>query len=97
MRTRNSIRKIEAEYPGQTTVRAEKGKGKDLHIYSVKFSKLGENMLKVQYGDGQYLALDFFVTEPLETLIKKRASFLVTHEQWNDPGAGTTLSTRSGT
>jgi hypothetical protein len=85
LRTRNSIRKIEAEYPGQTTVRAEKGKGKDLHIYSVKFSKLGENMLKVQYGDGQYLALDFFVTEPLETLIKKRAAFLVTHEQWNDP------------
>ncbi len=85
LRTRNSIRKIEAEYPGQTTVRAEKGKGKGLHIYSVKFSKLGENMLKVQYGDGQYLALDFFVTEPLETLIKKRAAFLVTHEQWNDP------------
>ena len=42
-------------------------------------------MLKVRYGDGQYLSLDFFVTEPLETLIKKRAAFLVTHEQWNDP------------
>ena len=97
LRTRNSIRKIEAEYPDQTTVRAEKGKGKDLHIYSVKFSKLGENMLKVQYGDGQYLALDFFVTEPLETLIKKRAAFLVTTNSGTIPSAGTTRCTRSGT
>lgn len=84
LRTRNPIHKIDAEYPDRTTVREEKRGAKDLHIYSVKFSKLGENMLKVQYGGGQYLALDFFVTEPVETLIKKRASFLVTHEQWND-------------
>jgi hypothetical protein len=37
------------------------------------------------YGDRQYLSLDFFATEPLETLIKKRARFLMTHEQWNYP------------
>ena len=45
---------------------------------------LGENLLKVEYGDGQYLSLEFFVTEPLETLFKKRAAFLVTHEQVHD-------------
>jgi hypothetical protein len=90
IRTHSQIRGIEAEYPDKTTVRpaAEKGDGgkrKDLHVYTVRFSKLGENMLKVRYDNGQYLSLDFFVTEPLETLIKKRAAFLVTHEQWNDP------------
>jgi len=29
--------------------------------------------------------LEFFVTEPLETLVKKRASFLVSHHQHRDP------------
>jgi Family of unknown function (DUF5695) len=85
LHTRNRILGIDAEYPDRTTIRSAGKPGKDLHIYAVKFSKLGENMLKVRYGDGQYLSLDFFVTEPLETLIRKRAAFLVTHEQWNDP------------
>ncbi len=85
LRTRNRVLGIDAEYPDRTVVRSAGEPGKDLHVYSVKFAKLGENMIKVRYGDGQYLSLDFFVTEPLETLIKKRAAFLVTHEQWNDP------------
>jgi hypothetical protein len=85
LRTHNKIQQIVPEHADQTSVKLIKEAGPDTHIYSVKFSKLGENMLNVRYGDGQYLALDFFVTEPLETLIKKRAQFLVTHEQWNDP------------
>ena len=85
LRTRNRVRGIDAEHPDQTVVRSVGEPAKDTHTYSVKFKKLGENMLTVRYGDGQYLSLDFFVTEPLETLIKKRAAFLVSHEQWNDP------------
>jgi hypothetical protein len=87
LRTHNPIREIAAEYPDKTSVQlvGDKSKDKDTHLYSVRFSRLGENMLKVQYGNGQYLSLEFFVTEPLETLIKKRARFLVTHEQWKDP------------
>jgi Family of unknown function (DUF5695)/F5/8 type C domain len=85
LRTRNNIQQITAEHPQDTVIKPIGAKGKDTYLYSVKFSRLGENMLKVRYGDGQYLALDFFVTEPLETMIKKRARFLMTHEQWNDP------------
>jgi Family of unknown function (DUF5695) len=85
LRTRNRIREITAEHPEDTVIKPIGHKGKDTPLYSVKFSRLGENMLKVDYGNGRYLALDFFVTEPLETLIKKRARFLMTHEQWNDP------------
>lgn len=85
LRTRNKIREITPEYPGETTVKLTGVRDKDTYIYSVKFSRLGENMLKVHYGTEQYLSLDFFVTEPLESLIKKRARFLMTHEQWNDP------------
>ncbi len=85
LRTRNRIHEITAEHPQDTVIKPIGHKGKDTSLYSVKFSRLGENMLKVDYGNGQYLALDFFVTEPLETLIKKRARFLMVHEQWNDP------------
>jgi hypothetical protein len=85
LRTRNRIRRIVAEHPRETTVEDQGVRGHGIHVYRARFSRLGENMLKVEYGDGRYLALDFFVTEPLETLIKKRARFLVTHEQWKNP------------
>jgi hypothetical protein len=85
LRTRNHIRVIVPEHPDQTTVQDLGPRGRDVHIYQVRFSHLGENMLNVELGDGRYLALEFFVTEPLETVIKKRARFIVTHEQWKDP------------
>jgi len=54
-------------------------------IYRVRFRKLGENRLTVRYGDDRTLPLEFFVTEPLETLIRKRAAFIVQHQQHRDP------------
>jgi hypothetical protein len=85
VRTRNTIAKVEPEFPGATVIADLPAKAKDTHIYEVKFSKLGENLLKVNYGDGEYLSLEFFVTEPLENLYKKRAHFLTTTDQWKDP------------
>ena len=49
------------------------------------FRKLGENMLTITHDGGRKTYLEFFVTEPLETLIKKRASFLVNRQQIKDP------------
>ncbi len=54
-------------------------------VYRASFSTLGENMLTIRYGDGQWSALEFFVTEPLETVIAKRAAFLAHHQQHLDP------------
>lgn len=85
LHTSNASLKIETEYPEKTQVTALGEHGKDIHVYKVHFSKLGENMLHVRYGDGQYLALEFFVTEPIETLFKKRSAFIVSHEQHTDP------------
>ena len=85
LRTRNTIRAVVPEHPDATKVEYIGERAKDTRIYKVRFSRLGENLLKVEYGDGQYLTLEFFVTEPLETLFKKRAAFLVTHEQVHDP------------
>jgi Family of unknown function (DUF5695) len=85
LHTRNTSLTIEPEHPEKTQVTALGEHGKDIHVYKVHFSRLGENMLRVRYGNGQYLALEFFVTEPIETLFKKRAAFIVSHEQHTDP------------
>ncbi|HEY4378827.1 MAG TPA: DUF5695 domain-containing protein, partial [Acidobacteriaceae bacterium] len=85
LRTQNANLAVEAAHPEKTQVTSLGEHGKDTHVYKVHFSKLGDNMLRVKYGNGQYLALDFFVTEPIETLFKKRAAFIVSHEQHTDP------------
>ena len=54
-------------------------------VYEVAFEKLGENMLTIVHDGGRRTYLEFFVTEPLETLIKKRAAFLVEKQQIKDP------------
>ena len=41
-----------------------------------RFAKLGENRLTVRFGKDRHTYLEFFATEPLETLIKKRAAFI---------------------
>jgi hypothetical protein len=75
LRTKRPIRAIEAEFPNETKIESQGAKG-DLHIYQVQFRKLGENRLTVRYGEREHMFLEFFSTEPLETLIKKRAAFL---------------------
>ncbi len=85
LRTHIANVKVETEYPARTRVTTLTPPGKDIQLYKVHFTKLGENMLRIRYGDGQYLALEFFVTEPIESLFKKRAAFIVSHEQHTDP------------
>jgi len=75
LRTKQPIYGVEAEFPQQTKIESLGDKG-DLHFYQVQFSKLGENRLTIRYGKNQHMFLEFFSTEPLETLIKKRAAFL---------------------
>jgi hypothetical protein len=84
LRTKNKIDSIKAEYPRETKIKYLGKKQKDTHIYKVTFSKLGENMLTVNY-DKKRMILEFFVTEPLETLITKRAAFLVSRQQIRNP------------
>jgi hypothetical protein len=84
LHTRNKIKAVVPEHPEATQIQYVGERGKDIHVYKVRFSHLGENLLKVKYGEAQYLSLEFFVTEPLETLFKKRATFLVSREQVKD-------------
>jgi hypothetical protein len=86
LRTKSDDHTITSEYPAQTQIEYLGEKEPDTHVYRVMFARLGENLLTVNYGDGKYMVLEFFVTEPLETLIKKRAAFLVDKQQHRDPG-----------
>jgi len=46
---------------------------------------LGENKLTIHHDGDRKTYLEYFVTEPLETLIKKRASFIINRQQIRDP------------
>jgi len=85
LRTKNGIQSITPEYPDQTKIEYLGEKEKDTHIFKVKFSRLGENMLTVNYNGNMKMILEFFVTQPLETLIKKRSAFIVNRQQHKNP------------
>lgn len=81
LRTKNNIQSVIPEYPDFTEIKYLGEKEKDVHIYKVKFSKLGENLLTINYNKNSLLILEFFCTEPLETLYKKRAKFIAEKQQ----------------
>jgi hypothetical protein len=85
LHTKNQIDSIVPEFPGETTIKYAGEKVPGHHLYEVAFRKLGENMLTVHYGGGQKTYLEFFSTEPVETLIKKRSTFIVDKQQHRDP------------
>jgi Family of unknown function (DUF5695) len=81
IRTRQTIQALEAEYPSETRITPAGIREENIALYDIAFSHLGENLLTLRYGEGESMPLEFFVTEPLEVLIKKRASFLVSNQQ----------------
>jgi hypothetical protein len=85
LRTTNAISTIEPEHPAGTRVERQKSAADGVSVYRVQFSRLGENMLTIRHGEGRWTTLEFFVTEPLETVIHKRAAFLVNRHQHTDP------------
>jgi len=82
--TQKNINSINAEFPDQTIIQYLGEPKPDHHIYEVKFHNLGENMITISYGNNQNTYLEFFSTEDLETLIKKRSSFIVNKQQHVD-------------
>jgi len=83
LKTQHNITGVEAEFPGKTSLKSLGANG-PYRLYQVKFAQLGENRLAVHYGSNQLMYLEFFSTEPVETLIDKRAAFLA-RSQHRDP------------
>ncbi len=79
IRSREPILSIVAENPEQTLIEPL-GEREGRRLYRVKFRRLGENMLTVNHGAGCATRLEFFATEPVETLVHKRASFITKHQ-----------------
>ena len=84
LHTKNVIDSIVPEFPGKTTLKFLGEKQPGHLVYNVSFARLGENMLTVWYNNGQKTYLEFFSTEPLETLVKKRSAFIVNSTQHRD-------------
>jgi hypothetical protein len=84
LRTREPVHAVEAEYPDSTEIRAVGRRG-DAEIYEVRFARLGENRLTVRFGQDRHMVLEWFCTEPVETLIRKRARFIA-DKRHTDPG-----------
>ena len=83
LRSREPIHGVEAEHPDETEMRRV-GTSGDFEIHEVAFSRLGENRLTVRFGDDRHMHLEFFATEPVETLVAKRGAFIASH-QHRDP------------
>jgi hypothetical protein len=79
LRSHDPVQNIVAEHPGQTKIESLGVRG-GRRFYRVKFDRLGENMLTVNHGAGRATRLEFFASEPLETLIHKRAAFIARHQ-----------------
>ena len=85
LRTKAVIDSIIPEFPDQTTLTYLGEPEPDNHIYKVKFDRLGENMLTVHFDGARKTYLEFFTTEPVETLLEKRTSFIVDNQQHRNP------------
>jgi len=80
----DEIKEITAEHKNETRIKKVADKEGNYHIYEFSFTKLGENLITVKYGKGKLAYLDFFITESLETLIKKRSTFITEKQQIRD-------------
>ncbi|MEX1010960.1 MAG: DUF5695 domain-containing protein [Balneolaceae bacterium] len=85
LHTRTSIEEVVAEFPNDTEINYLGESLPDHHIYSVKFNRLGENMITVRFDGGRETYLEFFSTEPVETLMRKRTDFIVNNQQHRNP------------
>lgn len=79
VRSRDQIESVVAEHPEQTAIESL-GERNGRTLYRVKFSRLGENLLTLNQAGGRATRLEFFASEPMETLIHKRAAFITKNQ-----------------
>lgn len=85
LHTKSRIEAIEPEFPKETKLVDLGEKSAGYHLYQVEFKHLGENKLTIRHDGGRKTYLEFFATEPVETLIKKRSWFITHRQQHRDP------------
>lgn len=86
VRSRKVINDVIPEFPQQTQIGLVEKRADGVSLYDISFSKLGENLVTINYGENEKTVVEFFVTEPIDTLIKKRSAFIVNKQQHKAPG-----------
>jgi hypothetical protein len=84
IKSRSHVSALEAEFPGDTEIRDLGAREDGTRLFEVAFRRLGENRLTLRAGENRGMPLEFFSTEPVETLVRKRAAFLA-RSQHRDP------------
>lgn len=85
LRSKDTIRSVTSSVDGKNVVIKDLESSDNKRIISLKFDSFGDNRIRVDYGDNYFAWFDFYVTEPVETLIKKRSKFIVDKQQHRDP------------
>ena len=84
VKSHSRIAALQPEFPADTQVRELHARADGTRLYEVAFTRLGENRLTLRAADGRCMELEFFSTEPVETLVRKRAACLA-RSQHRDP------------
>lgn len=86
LRTTKPVSSIIAQYPSQTTITPLGTAPAGHRLYSLTLSRLGQNDITVNYGNGEKTVLQFYAIEPVANALQRHATFMVNNQQWNVPG-----------
>ena len=81
LHTKKKIETIVPEFPDQTQIEYLGQPQTDHYIYKISFTKRGSNKILLNYGKDEQMGLLYYVTDPLETAIKKHAAFRAARQQ----------------
>lgn len=84
LRAKGNILRVSAENPSTTHIEDIGPRKHGYRLYKISFSRLGENMITVTYNGNRKGYLNFFSTEPLDVLMKKRSHFIASKQQHRD-------------
>lgn len=87
LRTSKTLGSIEFQNPATSTSRFVGEQPGDHKVHQFTFSKLGENIVTVNYGAGEKIALQFWVIEKPGDAVQRHATFMVEKTQIHSPGA----------
>ena len=87
LRTSKTLGAIEFQHPATSTSRFVGEQAGDHKVHQFTFGKLGENIVTVNYGTGEKIALQFWVIEKPGDAVQRHATFMVEKTQIQSPGA----------
>ncbi len=87
LHTSKTLGAIEFQHPQTSTSKSVSTVATDHKIHEFKFTKLGENIVTVNYGSGEKIALQFWVIEKPGDAVQRHATFMVEKTQIQSPGA----------